>query len=71
MGQAKQRGSFEERKANPKGNAHHRVWTEDERAKLVKQVVAEMRGTVDNIRKSLFSPIKKKKKRFRNIRTGG
>jgi hypothetical protein len=71
MGQAKQRGSFEERKANPKGNAHHRVWTEEELTKFKERMVAEMRGTIDGIRKSLFTPIKKKSKKFRRIKTGG
>jgi hypothetical protein len=69
MGQAKQRGTFEERRNNPQGYPQHvrREWTEEERAALVEA----MRNQIDSIKKSLFSPIKRKKKRFARIKTGG
>lgn len=69
MGQAKQRGTFEERRNNPQGRPEyvHREWTEEERAAFME----EMSKRIDSMKKSLFSPRKKKQKRFARIKTGG
>lgn len=72
MGQAKRRGTFEERQANPLGYDHlKREWTEEEAAEFKEKLLESMRGRIDSIKKSLFSPTKRKTKRFRRIKTGG
>jgi len=61
MGQAKKRGSFEERRANPQGYPAPTPWTEEDKQKIVEAC----KGTVENTRKSLFGPVKKKKPKKR------
>lgn len=72
MGQAKKRGTFEERRANPLGyQGYQREWTEEEATEFKAKLLESMKGTMDNIKKSLFSPIKRKTKKFPRIKTGG
>lgn len=70
MGQAKRRGSFEERAASPRGNPHHREWTEEDRQRFVAELKPSITRMVDGFRKSLFSTTPQKTKPKR-IRTGG
>jgi hypothetical protein len=72
MGQAKRRGTFEERKANPLGDqSYQRQWTEEEAAEFKAKLLESMKVTMDSIKKSLFSPTKRKTKKFPKIKTGG
>jgi hypothetical protein len=72
MGQAKRRGSLEERAADPKGDSWREVyWTEERLAAFKERMSKELRSYVDSVRRDLFSVSKKKAKRFRKIKTGG
>lgn len=72
MGEAKRRGTFEERRANPLGDRHYqRQWTEEEFAEFKAKLVETMKGSLESIKKSLFSPKKNKTKKFRRVKTGG
>jgi hypothetical protein len=63
MGQAKRRGTLEERLANPQGypEPFWREWTAEEKAEQVQR----LREHMGKIQKSLFSPMKLKKQRTR------
>lgn len=67
MGQAKQRGTFEQRKANPNPKPEPRKWTPEER----QMFLDSMKETLDTIKKQLFGPSKPKKAKPRRIKTGG
>lgn len=61
MGQAKQRGSFEERRANPQGYPAPIPWTEEQRQALVDS----LRGYVGRLTKGFFEPMPKRKPKVR------
>jgi hypothetical protein len=72
MGQAKERGTLEERAANPKGDTWRPVYWTDERLSEFRQRMSEELGTwIDKVRGDLFTPRSLKKKRRRKVRTGG
>lgn len=72
MGQAKRRGTFEERRANPLGDqSYQRQLTDEEAAELKAKLIESMKGAIDSVKKSLFSSTKTKTKKVRRIKTGG
>lgn len=72
MGQAKQRGSLEERAANPKGDSWRTVyWTEERLAAFKERMKNKLGSYVDKIRSDMFKTTTPKKKKFRKIKTGG
>lgn len=73
MGQAKQRGTFEERQANPLGqhNSLKNYWTEEKKLEFAASLKVELTEMIDGIKKSLFSPCKPRKQKARRIKTGG
>lgn len=72
MGQAKRRGTYEERKANPLGDSpKYNYWTEERIALMKKELTEEMSGYIDKIKHDLFSTMKPKRKKARRIKTGG
>jgi len=72
MGQARKRGTFEERMAKPKGDSWRPIyWTEERLAEFKERMSKELGTVIDKVRGDLFSVSKKKKKRFRKIKTGG
>lgn len=72
MGEAKRRGTYEERKANPLGDSpKFKYWTDERLSEFKERLVKELGEDIDKIRKDLFTPRKKKVKRFKNIKTGG
>lgn len=70
MGEAKRRGTKEERAANPKGYPQHK-WTEEDKEKFIEGMKDTYDTVLKSARKSLFSPIKKKEKRWKKVKTGG
>ena len=71
MGQAKRRGTYEERKANPLGDTPKFKYWSDERLSLLKEKLVEsMKNDIEVMKGSLFSSSKKKSKQ-RRIKTGG
>lgn len=71
MGQAKRRGTYEERKANPLGDTpKFKYWTDERLSDLKERLVKELGEDIEKIKKSLFLPRKKKTKQKR-IKTGG
>lgn len=71
MGQAKRRGTLEERAANPQGNPHHREWTEEERQRFVESMKGGIAKIVDGAKRSLFSTTPTKAKKQYPKPTGG
>lgn len=72
MGQAKQRGSLEDRKSNPKGDSWRKVyWTEERLEKFKSGMALKLSEDVGKIKESLFTSRPKKVKRFSKIKTGG
>jgi hypothetical protein len=72
MGQAKRRGTFEERSADPKGDSWRPVyWTEERLVAFKERMKNELGSYVDKVRSDLFMPRKPKEKKFRKIKTGG
>ena len=75
MGEAKRRGTREERAAEPKGDSWNtwaeKYWTPERRAAFKESLSSELKKDLDKIRADLFHPRKKKSKRFRQIKTGG
>lgn len=71
MGQARRRGTFEERAAAPQGNPHHRVWTEEEKEQFVQRLKPALGKMVDGFRRQLFSTTPKKVKKKHPKPTGG
>lgn len=72
MGEAKQRGSREERAANPKGDSWRvEYWTPERKAEFHRRLTEDLGKMVDGFKKSLFGSTPKKKKRFKKIKTGG
>lgn len=67
MGEAKRRGTREQRAADPKGNPHHRPLTEEQ----LEGIRQHLMKTVETIRDQLFRPCKPKRARKRYPRTGG
>ncbi len=73
MGQAKQRGTYEQRRANPLGshNSLKNYWTEEKKLEFAASLKVELTEMIGNIQKSLFSPRKPSKQKPRKIKTGG
>lgn len=67
MGQAKQRGTFEERKSNPNPPKVYPPMSEED----LQYFRSEMHKVVTDIRDSLFKPRKPKKIKKKYPRTGG
>lgn len=66
MGQAKRRGSRDERAANPNPKPDNSLSEAD-----LQVLRTRMRETVRSFRKQLFSPFKTRQKKPRQTRTGG
>jgi hypothetical protein len=75
MGQAKERGSHEERAANPKGDSwntwNEKYWTPDRLSEFRQSMSEELGTWIDKVRGDLFATRSPKKKRRRKVRTGG
>lgn len=71
MGEAKRRGTREERVAQPKGNSWRvEYWTPERLERFKQELSKDMDQQFAAIKGQLFGPIKKKKKN-RKIKTGG
>jgi hypothetical protein len=71
MGQAKRRGTLEERAADPKGNSWcPAYWTEELSQRFKEKMTAELGVYIDKVRGDLFTK-RKPKKKSRKVRTGG
>lgn len=72
MGQAKRRGTYEERKANPLGDTpKFKYWTDERLSEFKEELVNDLGEFIYKVRDQFFSPIKKKKVKQRRIKTGG
>ena len=72
MGEAKQRGTFEERADNAKGDSWRPIyWTEERLAEFKESMSKELGAYIDKVKSDLFMPRKPKEKKFRKIKTGG
>lgn len=71
MGEAKRRGTHEERAADPKGDSWRvEYWTPERLERFKRELTKNMDQQLAAIKGQLFSPIKKKTKN-RKIKTGG
>lgn len=75
MGEAKRRGTLQDRMNDPKGDTwntwNETYWTEERLTAFKESMRIEINENLTKIRKSLFTSRKKKTKRFRKIATGG
>jgi hypothetical protein len=72
MGEAKHRGTFEQRAENAKGDSWRPIyWTEERLMEFKERMSNELCTCIDKVRGDLFTQRKLKKKRFRKIKTGG
>jgi hypothetical protein len=71
MGQARRRGTFEERAADPKGYPERQSWTAAEMEAFVARLKPEVTKIVDGFRRALFSTTPKKVKKTYPKPTGG
>jgi hypothetical protein len=72
MGQAKRRGTYEERKSNPLGDSpKYKYWTEERIERFKQEFINENGEYIYQLQQSLFGPSKPRKKKARRIKTGG
>jgi hypothetical protein len=74
MGEAKRRGTLEERKSNPKGqyNPLEGYWTEERKQEVVERVKQDMNDFFTYLKTSFLGKSKPpKKKKIKRIKTGG